>query len=175
MSSKKQTPKNGGFPQTHQNGGFRMLLQVMKMSQSVQLPAAAVSSLCVTHVMQSQPGNGVSCFQWHWKHETSLQGCDCIMSLWMAAISRLFHYKHCVILSKFWVVYICVHVPTCVCLLVLCWPCVCYSYASCLCPLGRRAHESRASTKTTPTLSSSTTTSLARQICVTTQWTNYSP
>ena len=35
------------------------------MSQSVQLPAATtVSSLCVTHIMQSQPGNSVSCFQW---------------------------------------------------------------------------------------------------------------
>ena len=35
------------------------------MSQTVQLPATTtVSSLCVTHVMQSQPRNGVSCFQW---------------------------------------------------------------------------------------------------------------
>ena len=47
-----------------QNGGFRMLLQVMKLSQTVQLPAATtVSSLRVTHVMQPQPGNGVLCFQ----------------------------------------------------------------------------------------------------------------
>jgi len=35
------------------------------MSQTVQLPAATtVSSVCVTHVMQSKPGNDVSCFQW---------------------------------------------------------------------------------------------------------------
>ena len=41
-----------------------MLLEVMNMSQTVQLPAATtVSSLCVTHVMQSQPGCGVSCLQ----------------------------------------------------------------------------------------------------------------
>ena len=46
------------------NGGFRMLLLVMKMSQTVQLPAATtVSSLCVTKVMQSQPGNSLSSFQ----------------------------------------------------------------------------------------------------------------
>ena len=58
---KEADPKNWGFPQTPQNGGFRMLLQVMKMSQSVQLPAATTfSSLCVTHVMQPQPGIGVS-------------------------------------------------------------------------------------------------------------------
>ena len=62
--TKEADPKNGGFPQTPKNGSFRMLLQVMQMSQTVQLPAATtVSSLCVTHVMQSQPGNGVSCFQ----------------------------------------------------------------------------------------------------------------
>ena len=61
---KEADPRNGGFPQTPKNGGFRMLLRVMKMSQSVQLPAATTdSNLCVTHVMQSQPGNGVSCFQ----------------------------------------------------------------------------------------------------------------
>ena len=52
---KKADPQKWRFPQTPQNGGFRMLLQVMKMSQSVQLPAATtVSSLCGTHVMQSQ-------------------------------------------------------------------------------------------------------------------------
>ena len=33
-----------------------MLHEVMRMSQTVQLPAATtVSSLCVTHVMQSRP------------------------------------------------------------------------------------------------------------------------
>ena len=54
-----------------------MLLHVMKMSKTVKIPEATTfSSLCVTHVMQLQPGNGVSCFQ---------------SSLWMAAISRLFH------------------------------------------------------------------------------------
>ena len=52
------------FSPDPQNGVFRMLLQVMKMSQTVQLPATTtVSILCVTHVMQAQPGNGVSCFQ----------------------------------------------------------------------------------------------------------------
>ena len=41
-----------------------MLLHVMKMSKTVQIPGiTTVSSLCVTHVMQSQPSNGVSCFQ----------------------------------------------------------------------------------------------------------------
>ena len=41
-----------------------MLLHVMKMSKTVIIPEATTfSSLCVTHVMQSQPGNGVSCFQ----------------------------------------------------------------------------------------------------------------
>ena len=41
-----------------------MLHHVMKMSKTVQIPEATTfSSLCVTHVMQSQPGNGVSCFQ----------------------------------------------------------------------------------------------------------------
>ena len=35
------------------------------MSQTAQLPAeTTVSSLGVTHVMQSQPSNGVSCLQW---------------------------------------------------------------------------------------------------------------
>ena len=47
-----------------QNGGFTMLLHVMKMSKTVLIPEATTfSSLCVTHVMQSQPDNGVSCFQ----------------------------------------------------------------------------------------------------------------
>jgi len=41
---KEVDPKNGGFPQTPQNGGFRMLLQVMKVSQLVQLPAATTVS-----------------------------------------------------------------------------------------------------------------------------------
>ena len=46
------------------NGGFTMLLHVMKMSKTVQIPeTTTVSRLCGTHVMQSQPGNGVSCFQ----------------------------------------------------------------------------------------------------------------
>ena len=50
-----------------QNGGFTMLLHVMKMSKTVQVPEATTfSSFCVTHVMQSQPGNGVSCFQYGW-------------------------------------------------------------------------------------------------------------
>ena len=41
-----------------------MLLNVMKMSKTVLIPEATTfSSLCVTHVMQSQPGNSVSCFQ----------------------------------------------------------------------------------------------------------------
>ena len=40
-----------------------MLLHVMKMSKTVQIPeTTTVSRLCVTHVMQSQPGNAVSCF-----------------------------------------------------------------------------------------------------------------
>ena len=56
---KEADPKNWRFSQDPRNGGFRMLL-----SQSVKLPAATnVSSLCVIHVMQSQPGNSVSCFQ----------------------------------------------------------------------------------------------------------------
>ena len=89
---KKADPPKWRFPQTPQNGGFRMLLKVMKMSQSVQLLAATtVSSLCVTHVMQSQPGNGVSCFQW--------------VSGWLPFQDCSIYYKHCVILSKFWVVY----------------------------------------------------------------------
>ena len=61
---KEADPQQLRFYPYSLNGGCRMLLQVMKMSQTVQLPAATtVSSLCVTHVMQSQPGNGVSCFQ----------------------------------------------------------------------------------------------------------------
>ena len=37
-----------------------MLLHVMKMSKTVKIPEATTfSSLCVTHVVQSQPGNGV--------------------------------------------------------------------------------------------------------------------
>ena len=44
---KEADPQNGGFSQTPQNRGFRMLLQVMKMSQSVQLPAATTVSSCV--------------------------------------------------------------------------------------------------------------------------------
>ena len=41
-----------------------MLLHVMTMSKTVQIPEATTfSSLCVTHVMQSLPGNSVSCFQ----------------------------------------------------------------------------------------------------------------
>ena len=41
-----------------------MLLDVMKMSKTVKIPEATTfSSLWVTHVMQSQPGNRVSCFQ----------------------------------------------------------------------------------------------------------------
>ena len=65
-----------------------MLLQVMKMSQTDQLPAATtVSSLCVTHVMQSQPGNGVSCFQ----SNESLDGCHLkIVPLFSEGISQ-FH------------------------------------------------------------------------------------
>ena len=44
---KEADPQNGGFPRPTQNGGFRMLLQAMKMPQSVQLPpATTVSSLC---------------------------------------------------------------------------------------------------------------------------------
>ena len=59
---KEAVPKAKSFPQTSKNGGFRMLLQ-LKRSQTVQLPATTVSNLCMTHVMQSQPGNGVSYFQ----------------------------------------------------------------------------------------------------------------
>ena len=44
---KEVDPQKWRFPQ--KNGGFRMFLQLMKMSQSVQLPGATtVCSLCVT-------------------------------------------------------------------------------------------------------------------------------
>ena len=77
--------QNGGFPQTPQNGGFRMLLQVMKMSQSVQLPTATtVSSLC-------DPYDAITA----WQRRFMLP-----MSLWMAVISQLFHCKHCVNLKQ---------------------------------------------------------------------------
>ena len=56
-----------------------MFLHVMKLSQSVQLPAATTVSNAITA----------------WQRRFMLP-----VSLWMAAISRLFHYKHCVILSK---------------------------------------------------------------------------
>ena len=47
------------------NWSFTMLLQVIKMSKTLQIPeTTAVSSSCVTLVMQSRSGNGVSWFQW---------------------------------------------------------------------------------------------------------------
>ena len=57
-----------------------MLLQLMKMSQTVQLPAATiVSSLCVC-----DPRDAITAWQWRLMLP---------MSLWMAAISRLLQYK----------------------------------------------------------------------------------
>ena len=47
------------------NWSLTMLLQVIKMFKTLQIPeTTAVSSSCVTFVMQSLSGNGVSWFQW---------------------------------------------------------------------------------------------------------------
>ena len=73
-----------------------MLLQVMKMSQTVKYQQQQLSVARRLHHV-CDPRDAITV--WQWRHMLS-------MSLWMAAISRLFHYKHCVILSKFLVVYI---------------------------------------------------------------------